>query len=274
MTATATLTVPGAAAATGTFARSGALIDAKGIVKIYSTVSGEPVLALDRVDMSVDDGEFVCLVGPSGCGKSTLLRLLAGLDRADAGTFSLAGAAIDGPSAEVGVVFQQATLLPWLTVWQNVALPLRVGGFGIGQREAPVRDLLRIAALQGFENKYPYELSGGMQQRVAIVRALARDPKLLLMDEPFGSLDALTREKMNAELQRIWLASRKTVVLITHSIDEAIFLGDRVLVMSPRPGRIVRELKVNLSRPRVAAETFGHPEHVRLSREIRALLEG
>jgi NitT/TauT family transport system ATP-binding protein len=278
MTVAATMTVPGAAAAAGVLARSGALIEAKGIVKIYSTVSGEPVLALDRVDMSVDDGEFVCLVGPSGCGKSTLLRLLAGLDRADTGTFSLAGSAIDGPSVEVGVVFQQATLLPWLTVWQNVALPLRVGGFGIGGRgilgrEALVRDLLRIAALQGFENKYPYELSGGMQQRVAIVRALARDPKLLLMDEPFGALDALTREKMNAELQRIWLASRKTVVLITHSIDEAIFLGDRVLVMSPRPGRIVRELKVNLPRPRVAAETFGHPEHVRLSREIRALLE-
>ena len=274
MTVAATMSVSGNPAAAGTLARSGALIDAKGIVKIYPTVSGEPVLALDRVDMSVDDGEFVCLVGPSGCGKSTLLRLLAGLDRADAGAFSLAGAAIDGPSAEVGVVFQQPTLLPWLTVWQNVALPLRVGGFDIGDREAPVRQLLRIAALEGFENKYPYELSGGMQQRVAIVRALARDPKFLLMDEPFGALDALTREKMNAELQRIWLASRKTVMLITHSIDEAIFLGDRVIVMSPRPGRIVRELKVNLPRPRIAAETFGHPEHVRLSREIRALLEG
>jgi NitT/TauT family transport system ATP-binding protein len=274
MTATATMTLPGKAAAAGALARAGALIEAKGIVKIYPTVSGEPVLALDQVDMSVEDGEFVCLVGPSGCGKSTLMRLLAGLDRADAGTFSLGGTAIDGPSAEVGVVFQQATLLPWLTVWQNVTLPLRVGGHEIGDREAPVRELLKIAALQGFENKYPYELSGGMQQRVAIVRALARDPKLLLMDEPFGSLDALTREKMNAELQRIWLASRKTVVLITHSIDEAIFLGDRVVVMSPRPGRIVRELKVELPRPRVAAETFGHPEHVKLSREIRALLEG
>jgi NitT/TauT family transport system ATP-binding protein len=275
MTATATMTLPGKkAAAAGALARAGALIEAKGIVKIYPTVSGEPVLALDQVDMSVEDGEFVCLVGPSGCGKSTLMRLLAGLDRADAGTFSLGGTAIDGPSAEVGVVFQQATLLPWLTVWQNVTLPLRVGGYEIGDREAPVRELLKIAALQGFENKYPYELSGGMQQRVAIVRALARDPKLLLMDEPFGALDALTREKMNAELQRIWLASRKTVVLITHSIDEAIFLGDRVVVMSPRPGRIVRELKVELPRPRVAAETFGHPEHVKLSREIRALLEG
>ena len=206
-------------------------------------MSGEPVLALDHLDMAVRDGEFVCLVGPSGCGKSTLLRLLAGLDRADAGAFTLADKRIDGPSAEVGVVFQQATLLPWLTVWQNVTVPLRVGGHRMDGREAAVRDLLRIAGLQGFENKYPYELSGGMQQRVAIVRALVRDPKLLLMDEPFGALDALTREKMNAELQRIWLASRKTVVLITHSIDEAVFLGDRVIVMSARPGRIVREIR-------------------------------
>jgi NitT/TauT family transport system ATP-binding protein len=251
-----------------------ALIEASGIVKIYPTVSGEPVLAPDHLDMAVRDGEFVCLVGPSGCGKSTLLRLLAGLDRADAGTITLAGKRIDGPSAEIGVVFQQATLLPWLTVWQNVTVPLRVGGHRIGEREGAVRDLLGIAGLQGFENKYPYELSGGMQQRVAIVRALVRDPKLLLMDEPFGALDALTREKMNAELQRIWLASRKTVVLITHSIDEAVFLGDRVVVMSARPGRIVREIAVNLPRPRVAAETFGHPEHVRIAREIRLLLEG
>jgi NitT/TauT family transport system ATP-binding protein len=254
--------------------RPGALIEASGIVKIYPTVSGEPVLALDHVDLAVRDGEFVCLVGPSGCGKSTLLRLLAGLDRADAGTFTLADRRIDGPSAEVGVVFQQATLLPWLTVWQNVTVPLRVGGHQIGNREGAVRDLLRIAGLTGFENKYPYELSGGMQQRVAIVRALVRDPKLLLMDEPFGALDALTREKMNAELQRIWLASRKTVVLITHSIDEAVFLGDRVVVMSARPGRIVRDIAVGLPRPRIAAETFGHPEHVRIAREIRGLLEG
>jgi NitT/TauT family transport system ATP-binding protein len=261
-----------AAAPVATMARA-PLIQANGIVKIYPTVSGEPVLALDRVDLSVKDGEFVCLVGPSGCGKSTLLRLLAGLDRADAGEFSLGGTRINGPSPEVGVVFQQATLLPWFTIWQNVTVPLRVGGHSIGGREERVRELIRIAGLTGFENKYPYELSGGMQQRAAIVRALARDPKLLLMDEPFGALDALTRERMNAELQRIWLASRKTVVLITHSIDEAVFLGDRVLVMSARPGRIVRDLRVNLPRPRVAAETFGHPEHIALGREIRGLLE-
>lgn len=249
------------------------LIEARGVVKIYPTVSGEPVLALDHVDLAVSQGEFVCLVGPSGCGKSTLLRLLAGLDRADAGRFSLAGEALKGASPDVGVVFQQATLLPWMTVWQNVTLPLRVGGGARIAREAAVRELVRVAGLEGFENKYPYELSGGMQQRAAIVRALARDPKLLLMDEPFGSLDAITRERMNVELQRIWLASRKTVMLITHSIDEAVFLGDRVAVMSPRPGRIVRDFAVGLPRPRVPAETFGHPEHVRLAREIRALLE-
>jgi NitT/TauT family transport system ATP-binding protein len=263
--------VPGAGIAS--LAPRTALIEARGVVKIYPTVSGEPVLALDHVDLAVSQGEFVCLVGPSGCGKSTLLRLLAGLDQADAGRFSLAGAALNGASPDVGVVFQQATLLPWLTVWQNVTLPLRVGGGARAAREAAVRDLMRVAGLAGFERKYPYELSGGMQQRAAIVRALARDPKVLLMDEPFGSLDALTRERMNAELQRIWLASGKTVVLITHSIDAAVFLGDRVAVMSPRPGRIVRELAVDLPRPRVPAETFGHPEHVRLAREIRALLD-
>jgi NitT/TauT family transport system ATP-binding protein len=271
-----TMTLPAAAAyavATEQDARSTALIEATGIVKIYPTVSGEPVLALDQVNLSVQDGEFVCLVGPSGCGKSTLLRLLAGLDRADAGHFSLAGRPIDGPSSEVGVVFQQATLLPWFTIWQNVTLPVRVGGRTLQSHETAIRELMRIAGLQGFENKYPYELSGGMQQRAAIVRALACDPKLLLLDEPFGSLDALTREKMNAELQRIWLASRKTVVLITHSIDEAVFLGDRVVVMSPRPGRIIRELTVHLPRPRLAAETFGHPEHIALAREIRGMLE-
>lgn len=261
-------------AARATSASRRPLIEAKGIVKIYATVSGEPVLALDHLDLVVNEGEFVCLVGPSGCGKTTLLRLLAGLDHADAGLFSLAGHVLAGASPEVGVVFQQATLLPWFTVWQNVTLPLRVGGGAPTARQNGVRELLRIAGLEGFENKYPYELSGGMQQRAAIVRALSRDPKLLLMDEPFGSLDALTRERMNAELQRIWLASGKTVVLITHSIDEAVFLGDRVIVMSPRPGRIVRELQVTMPRPRIPSQTFGHPDHVQLAREIRGLLDG
>jgi NitT/TauT family transport system ATP-binding protein len=263
------------AALTRSSSARSALIAVEGVVKIYPTVAGEPELALDHVDLNIRDGEFVCLVGPSGCGKTTLMRLLAGLDRADAGSASLGGKILDGPSPEVGVVFQHSNLLPWFTVWQNVTLPLKVrGGKGIGDREGALRDLIAIAGLKGFENKYPYELSGGMQQRVAIVRALARDPKLLLMDEPFGALDALTRERMNAELQRIWMASGKTVVLITHSIDEAIFLGDRVVVISPRPGRIVRDLAVGVARPRVAAATFGSAQHVTLAREIRTLLDG
>jgi len=263
--------IPGMAAP---LARTG-LIEVSDIVKIYSTVAGDSVLALDHVNLSVRDGEFVCLVGPSGCGKTTLMRLLAGLDYADAGAATLAGKKLRGPSPEVGVVFQQSNLLPWFTVWQNVTVPLRVGGARrTAERENDIRRLIDVAGLKGFENKYPYELSGGMQQRAAIVRALARDPKLLLMDEPFGALDALTRERMNAELQRIWMASGKTVVLITHSIDEAIFLGDRVIVMSPRPGRIIRDLKVDIARPRVAAQTFGSPRHIELAREIRTLLEG
>jgi NitT/TauT family transport system ATP-binding protein len=262
------------AASTKAASERSALIAVEGVVKIYPTVAGEPVLALDHVDLRIRDGEFVCLVGPSGCGKTTLMRLLAGLDRADAGSASLGGKVLNGPSPEVGIVFQHANLLPWFTVWQNVMLPLQVkGGKGLPGRQAALRELLQVAGLNGFENKYPYELSGGMQQRVAIVRALARDPKLLLMDEPFGALDALTRERMNAELQRIWMASGKTVVLITHSIDEAIFLGDRVVVMSPRPGRIVRDLAVDVRRPRVAAETFGSAQHVALAREIRELLD-
>jgi NitT/TauT family transport system ATP-binding protein len=261
----------GVAVAAG-LARSDALIRAQGIVKIYPTVSGEPVLALDHLDMAVNDGEFVCLVGPSGCGKSTLLRLLAGLDRADAGTFTLADQRIDGPSAEVGVVFQQATLLPWLTVWQNVTLPLRVGGHGIAGRENSVRDLLRIAGLQGFENKYPYELSGGMQHRASIVRALVHDPKLLIMDEPFAALDAITREQMATELQRIWMDSRKTVMFITHSISEAVFLSDRIAVMSARPGRIVDIFDNPAPRPRSFAD-LPSPALAELSAEIRRSLD-
>ena len=200
---------PRAARRRSRLARSDCADRGPGIVKIYPTVSGEPVLALDHLDMAVRDGEFVCLVGPSGCGKSTLLRLLAGLDRADAGSLHAGGQAHRRPvgRGRRGVPAGDAAAVAHGLAERH--LPLRVGGHRMDSREAAVRDLLRIAGLQGFENKYPYELSGGMQQRVAIVRALVRDPKLLLMDEPFGALDALTREKMNAELQRIWLAAAR-----------------------------------------------------------------
>ena len=248
------------------------LIAASSVGKTYSTASGEKVLALEDLNVSIAHGEFVSLVGPSGCGKSTFLRILAGLEPASGGRLSIAGHAVSGPSPDVGVVFQSATLLPWLTVAQNTSLPLRVGP-ARGRAPTGVQALLEMAGLKGFENKYPYELSGGMQQRAAICRALARDPKILLMDEPFGALDALTRERLNVELQRIWQASGKTVLLITHSIAESVFLSDRVLVMSPRPGRILADFAVTLPRPRDFASTPEHPDYLRLTREIRSVLD-
>ena len=243
-----------------TRAAAPSLIALKNVSKTYVTASSGNVHALSRVSLDIDDGEFVCVVGPSGCGKSTLLRMLAGLDGYDAGTLALDGLPVTGPSGKVGVVFQAANLLPWLTVRENVSLPLRVGG-----RHDPanprIDELLEVTGLGDFARRYPYELSGGMQQRAGICRALARDPQILLMDEPFGALDALTRERMNMELQRIWQAHRKTILLITHSISEAIFLGDRVVVMSARPGPHPRRLPVHHS---AAAQLRHHRQSSRL----------
>ena len=248
-----------------------ALIGIRNVSKTYVTATSGNVHALNKVNLTIADGEFVCVVGPSGCGKSTLLRMLAGLDTYDRGQLTLDGQSVSGPSGKVGVVFQAANLLPWLTVRENVRLPLRVGG-----RHEPadkrIDDLLGIAGLQDFGGRYPYELSGGMQQRAGICRALARDPQILLMDEPFGALDALTRERMNMELQRIWQAHRKTIMLITHSISEAIFLGDRVVVMSARPGRILADLTVPIPRPRSFDTIVSHPSYAKLASEIRGLL--
>ena len=255
-------------------AARGDLIAIEGVTKRYLTTSG-PVEALRDVSLAVGESEFCTLIGPSGCGKSTLLGMLGGLVMPDAGRLLIDGEPIKGPDPRrVATVFQDPGLFPWRTALENVELGLELQGVAAARRRRVAEELLGPLGLAGFAGKYPRELSGGMKQRVAIGRALAIDAKILLMDEPFGALDALTREKMNAELQRIWLASRKTVVLITHSIDEAVFLGDRVIVMSARPGRIIRELEVNLPRPRIAAETFGHPEHIRIAREIRMLLEG
>ncbi|WP_316204222.1 ABC transporter ATP-binding protein [Bradyrhizobium sp. SZCCHNS3051] len=239
--------------------------------KTYVSASGAAVHALSRISLDIKPGEFVCVVGPSGCGKSTLLRLLAGLDSYSDGRLLLDGEAVAGPSRKVGVVFQAANLLPWMTVRDNVGLPLRVGG-----KHAPAGDrierLLAVTGLGDFGDKYPYELSGGMQQRAGICRALARDPEILLMDEPFGALDALTRERLNLELQRIWQENRKTVLLITHSISEAIFLADRVIVMSARPGRILADLHVPIPRQRSFDDIVLHPDYARLAREVRGLL--
>ena len=247
------------------------LIRMRAVSKTYVTATGANVHAVDRVDLDIADGEFVCIVGPSGCGKSTLLRMLAGLDTNDGGRLLLDGRQVTGPSSQVGVVFQAANLLPWLTVRDNVFLPLRVGGRHAASTQR-IDELLVMAGLGDFGERYPYELSGGMQQRAGICRALARDPRILLMDEPFGALDALTRERMNMELQRIWQASRKTVVLITHSISESIFLADRVVVMSARPGRIMKELIVPIPRPRSFDTIVSNPAYAKLASEIRGLL--
>src|SRR5262249_33651013 len=201
----------------------------------YESRSGA-VSALEGIDFTVADGEFVSIVGPSGCGKSTLLKILAGLLPRSGGDASLRGTPIARPRRDIGVVFQSPVLFPWRTVLDSVLLPVDAQALGRSRYDSVARELLTLVGLEGFENRYPWELSGGMQQRVAIVRALINDPVMLLMDEPFGALDAMTRESMNLELQRIWLTRRKTVLFITHSISEAVFLADRVLVMTARPG--------------------------------------
>ena len=251
--------------------RARSLIDIDDASKTYVTASSGRVHALERVNLNIAEGEFVCVVGPSGCGKSTLLRMLAGLDECDGGRLTLDGRDVEGPSGKVGVVFQAANLLPWLTVRENVRLPLRVG-----PRHEPndtrIDDLLAMAGLADFGSRYPYELSGGMQQRAGICRALARNPQILLMDEPFGALDALTRERMNIELQRIWQTHRKTIMLITHSISEAIFLADRVIVMSARPGRVLADLEVPIPRPRSFDTIVSHASYAQLASQVRGLL--
>ncbi len=229
--------------------------------KQYRTREGADVHALSDIDLSIGDGEFVTVVGPSGCGKSTLLRILMGTLKRTSGVVTLNGAVIDGPSSDVGVVFQSPVLLPWLTVMQNVMLPIEILKRDKVVHAARAADYLKMVGLNGFEHKYPSELSGGMQQRVAITRGLIHDPAFILMDEPFGALDAMTREMMNLELLRIWQESAKTIVLVTHSIPEAVFLADRVVVMTPRPGRIADILDIELERPRrlsmINSEQFG-----------------
>jgi len=212
-----------------------------------------PLEALEQATFAVHEYEFVSIIGPSGCGKSTLLRIMAGLVRPTRGTATLDGAPIDGPSVSVGIVFQQANLMPWRSALRNVSLPLEVLHRPSEECRRKAQEMLEVVGLQGFEDALPRELSGGMGQRVALARALVHDPKVLLLDEPFGALDAMTRERMNWELVRIWQRQHNTVLMVTHSIPEAIYLSDRVLIMSARPGRIKREVAIDLARPR-------HPE--------------
>ncbi len=226
------------------------IITVRDLTKTYRSKSEGPVNALDPVSFTVDDGEFVCLVGPSGCGKSTLLKILAGIVGQTSGSFEIRHRAHASTDCHIGLVFQSPVLLPWRTVLHNTLLPAVVLELDRAVAEERARELLAMVGLNGFENSYPSELSGGMQQRCAITRALLHDPPILLMDEPFGALDAMTRDSMNMELLRIWAESGKTVFLITHSISEAVFLADRILVMSSRPGRIIDQIRPELPRPR------------------------
>jgi len=237
----------------------------------YRTSTGV-VEALRGTSLDIRGGEFVSVVGPSGCGKSSLLKLVLGLERATSGSLSIEGRGIAGPSLGVGAVFQSPVLLPWRTVEQNVLLPADVMKLDRRSTAERAKTLLEMAGLGGFERKYPYELSGGMQHRVSIVRALVHDPKLLLMDEPFAALDAITREQMAIELQRIWMDSGKTVLFITHSIGEAVFLSDRIAVMSARPGRIIAVFDNPAPRPRSFAQLTS-PALAGLSTEIRRSLD-
>jgi NitT/TauT family transport system ATP-binding protein len=237
------------------------LVRISGLTKRFPTASGEEVHALENVSLSIGTSQFVSVIGASGCGKTTLLRIIAGLETDYAGRLIIGGQTDPGPSKDVGIVFQDANLLPWRTVLNNVLLPAQVLKIDLRKAIERARWLIELVGLKGFEDKYPFELSGGMRQRVSIARALIHDPSILLMDEPFGALDALTRESMNLELLKIWDSAKKTIFLITHSISEAVFMSDRVIVMSPRPGRVVDDVTIDLPRPRdldlMASSAFG-----------------
>jgi NitT/TauT family transport system ATP-binding protein len=242
----------------------GVLISARSVGMTYRGRDGAAVHALQGVDFDIADGEFVTLLGPSGCGKSTLLKILTGTLSRTSGKLTMRGTDLSAPRPDIGRVFQNPVLLPWRTVMDNMLLPLELQhgsrkGAWRGPAQETARAYLNLVGLEGFEDRYPHELSGGMQQRAAIGRALIRDPAVLLMDEPFGALDAMTRDLMNVELLRVWQESRKTVVLVTHSIAEAVFLADRVFVMSPRPGRLTEIVPIDLPRPR-RLEAVNSPE--------------
>lgn len=254
------------------------MISIRDVTKVYATHSGERIGALGPISLDIREGELICIVGPSGCGKSTLLKLLAGLMKRSGGDITYRGQPMNGPQKDIGVVFQSPVLLPWKTVLQNVLLPAVVLGLDMKVAEQRARDLLAMVDLSAFAEKYPNELSGGMQQRVAIARALLHDPAILLMDEPFGALDAMTRETMNVELLKIWRQSRKTILFVTHSIPEAVFLGGRVVVMTPRPGTIADLVETDLPEDRdldiMTTERFGvHTRRIRQQFNARGMIE-
>jgi NitT/TauT family transport system ATP-binding protein len=227
------------------------VIEVKNLKKVYYS-HGSPVHAVEDVSFNIYDGEFVTIVGHSGCGKTTILKILSGLLPKTSGTVNINGESVTGPHANIGIVFQTPILLRWRSVLENVMLPIEIMKLKKGDYYERALALLRLTGLMEFKDRYPKELSGGMQQRVSISRALIHDPPLLFLDEPFGALDVMTRNEMNIELERIWREKKKTSMLITHSITEAVFLSDRIVIMTPRPGRIASIVNVDLSRPRTA----------------------
>jgi NitT/TauT family transport system ATP-binding protein len=242
-------------------------IECVGVGKVYPG-KNEPVEALRGIDFACEAGDFVCLLGRSGCGKSTLLQMMAGLEAPTAGQIAVAGRELHGPSPDAAIVFQDHGLFPWMTVQKNVEFNMKARGTPAAERKRIAAHFIAMTSLTGFEGRYPHELSGGMRQRVGIARALTTDPKALLMDEPFGALDAQTRGNLQDELLQIWEKQRTTVLFVTHSIDEALLLADRILVFSPRPGRIAADIKVDLPRPRAPqSDAFSA-----LARELRGLV--
>lgn len=238
----------------------------------FGGATGAGLTALGPISLDVADGKFVCIVGPSGCGKSTLIRVLAGLQKTTTGIVTANGEAIDRPSSAVAIMFQDANLMPWRTVQDNIALPLELAGVSRDARYQTVATLLPQLHLDEFAQAYPAELSGGMAQRVALGRVIVQHPRLLLLDEPFGALDALTREKLSLELLQVWRGSGRTVVMVTHNINEAVLLADRVIVMSNRPGKLVADVEIDLPRPRLVNLMFCE-SFLRLSRQVRAAIE-
>jgi NitT/TauT family transport system ATP-binding protein len=245
-------------------------IEIENLFKIYSSRNGR-VAALEDVNLDIERNEFIALVGPSGCGKSTLLKIIGALIRPSRGRLLYDGKPLLGPTRDVGIVFQEPVLLPWRAALDNVLLPAEILGLDAEQSRARALELLKLVGLKGFESSYPRELSGGMQQRVALSRALIHDPSVLLMDEPFAALDAMTREELGFELLRIWDIHKKTIIFVTHHIGEAILLADRVVAMSPRPGRIAKILKIDLPRPRTLDMEFA-PEFKAYSGAIRSVI--
>jgi len=246
-----------------------ARIDISGVTKIFRDPKrGADLLTIDNVTLSVGNNDFLCLLGPSGCGKSTLLNMVAGFETPTSGTVTVDGEDITAPGADRGMVFQQPTLMPWLKVWENVAFHLRLTGAPRAQRRETAQRFIDLVGLTGFENHHPAELSGGMNQRVGIARALLMNPRVILMDEPFGALDEQTKMEMQTELVRIWQAHRGTILFVTHGIDEALTLGTHVAVMSARPGRIVELMEIDLPRPR----DITSPDFIALKRHLLSLL--